>query len=356
MPIGKALVYAGKGSSHSWTWTADLLESRGVFDAEFVDSEGLVSGTEDGASLVVISGGDGFEIARALVPKGFNALERFVRAGGTYFGACAGAYLPLPSRIEPLSGFNVSSTKIRNLALTPDEAAESSPRTGVRYGSCSIVHPVRGEVVIGSDANRFIAPIYGGPIFAEPDSDSVMMRYLSFTDSTSFQVERSRAEEMMMGAPAVVLVALGDGTMVLAGPHLEHPGYPEANSVFMHLTGMSHGDHGARAMHTKMTDRSVVKSLADLKVAVLGAERESFLVGAKLWDGGRMLELAQAIDRRKGSMDGDAVQAVVSLLDAACEDLLSMGPRRVADSDSAPAKLVEAARLCVNCHFEFMRR
>jgi hypothetical protein len=84
-------------------------------------------------------------------------------------------------------------------------------------------------------------------------------------------------------------------------------------------------------------------------------ERESFLIGAKLWDGGRLLELVQAIDKRKDSIDRDTAQAIASLLDDAREDLLAQGLHRVADSDSAPAKLIEAARLCVNSYFKTMK-
>ncbi len=355
MRSGKVLVYAGKGSSHSWVWMADLLESEGVFDTEFVDANRLVSALDEDSSLVIISGGDGFEIASSLSTHGFAAIEGHVRNGGRYFGTCAGAYLPLPSRVEPFDRFNLSTTRIRNLALPPDESVESSPRTGVRYGSCSIVHPVRGDVVVAGGTHSFTAPIFGGPVFQEPGSDRVEFRYSSFTEKTSFQADRGRAEAMMLGAPAVVSVVVGDGTMILAGPHLEHPGYPEANSVFVDLSGVHRGRIDGTRARVRMRDGAVDRSLADLKVAILGMERESFLVGAKLWDGGRLLELVQAIDKRKDIMDRDTVQAVVSLLEDAREDILTLGPHRAADSDSAPARLIEAARLCVNSYFETMK-
>jgi glutamine amidotransferase-like uncharacterized protein len=220
MRSGKVLVYAGKGSSHSWVWMADLLESGAVFDAEFVDARRLVSALKEGSSLAVVSGGDGFEIASSLSPRGFAAIEEHVRGGGRYFGACAGAYLPLPSGMAPFDRFNLSTTRIRNLAPARDESLESSPRTGVRYGSCSIVHPVRGDVVVADGPRSFTAPIFGGPVFREPESDRVLLRYSAFTEKTSVQIDRGRAEAMMLGAPAVVSSRVDDGTMILAGPHL----------------------------------------------------------------------------------------------------------------------------------------
>ena len=161
----------------------------------------------------------------------------------------------------------------------------------------------------------------------------------------------------MLGAPAVVSSRVGDGTMILAGPHLEHPGYPEANSVFIDLSGVRRGKvnetMGARA---RRPDASVDRSLADLKVAILGMERESFLVGAKLWDGGRLLELVQAIDKRK-ELHGPRTRPRPSCPSwtTPARTLLTLGPHRVADSDSAPARLIEAARLCVNSYFKTMK-
>lgn len=355
MSPDRVLVYAGKGSSHSWTWVADLLESEGAFEVDFVDAQGLECGIGEGASLVIVSGGDGFEIASHFAPRAFAAIEGYVRAGGRYFGVCAGAYLPLPSRLAPLDRFNLSSTRIRNIAGSRDETAERSPRTGLRYGSCSIVHAVRGEVVVGDGTHSFAAPIYGGPVFQEPESDQVMLRYTSFTPKTSFQIERKSAEQVMVGAPAVVSASVGDGTMTLAGPHLEHPGFHEANLAFMRLTRIPCGRTRSRRTFNAAAHSSLDRSLADLKVSILGMERESFLVGVKLWDGGRLLELARAVEMRKCSMDEDTAQAIASLLDDAHENLLSLGPLKVAGSDSAPSKLVEAARLCVNRHFQVLK-
>ena len=346
-------MYAGRGSSHSWTWTADLLESRGVLGCRFVDADGLARGLEEGASLVVVSGGDGFEIASALAPRCFAAVEGHIRGGGLYMGVCAGAYLPLPSRVEPFDGFNLSTTRIRNIAGREDATA-ASPRTGVRYGSCSIVHPVRGEVEVGDGSSSFRAPVYGGPVFHEPEADAVLLRYSSFTPRTVFQVGRVAAEEMVIGSPAVVSSRLGEGTMVLAGPHLEHPAYPQANEAFARLAGLSGAAGAGPRGSGKVRATELDRPLADLRVAVLGMERETFLVGAKLWDGGRMLELADAVAKRRGSLGPEAARRVAGLLDRAREELLSLGPERTS-SDSAPSLLVEAARLCVDSHFESLR-
>lgn len=347
----------GSGSSHSWVWLAELLEARGVMTASFVDAAGFASGLKDTPSLAVISGGDGFEIASSLSGVGFDALREFIGRGGRYIGICAGAYLPLPSRMEPFSELNLSTTRIRNIRAADATAAEPSPRLSVRYGSCSVFHPVRGEMVIGNGAGVLTAPIYGGPVFSEPLADLPVFRYLSFTHRTTLQVEFDVAEDVMIGQPAVVECNYGDGRLILAGPHLEHPEYPEANDCFMRLAGLSGGKGRLHQSPARArSDASTLdRSLADLKVAVMGMERSTFISGTKQWDGSRMLELAGAVERWKWSLDGDASQAVSALLDQSRESLLSVGPDKISNSDSAPGLLVEAARLTVDRHFRAAR-
>ncbi len=306
--------------------------------------------------MAIVSGGDGFEIASSLSGNGFDAIRDFIDRGGRYLGICAGAYLPLPSRVEPFSELNLSTTRIRNIRPMPKSAAESSPRLAVRYGSCSVFHPVRGEVVIGDGADVFIAPIYGGPVFSEPTVDHALLRYLSFTPRTTLQVGAELAEDIMMGMPAVVSSASGDGQLVLVGPHLEHPGYCKANDRFMQLAGISdQASARAKATQVRSGDKVLERSLTDLRVAIAGMERATFIAGTKQWDGGRMLELIGAIAGRRNSIDIETSRTVSDLLDKSRENLLSTGPDRIHDCDSAPGLLVEAARVTVDRHFRALR-
>ena len=350
------LVYAGKGSSHSWVWLADLLEANGVFDTTFATASDFARGLERSPALAVVSGGDGFEIASALSGKGFEALKEYVSSGGRYFGMCAGAYLPLPSRIEPFSELNMSLTRIRNTKEAPANLDATSPREAVRYGSCCIFHPVRGEILVGLGEESLAAPIYGGPVFSEPEADRVVLRYRSFTPGTAFQVERSLAEQAMIGHPAVIECVHGDGQLILAGPHLEHPGYHAANELFLRLAGLpSRCDVMPTPTRCPSKCEPLDGSLADLKVAVLGMENDSFIHGAKQWDGSRMLELLRAIERRRMHLSSDDAQAVSKLLVQTRENLMSSGPQGFPDEDAAPELLVEAARIVVNARFRAAR-
>lgn len=351
------VVYAGTGSSHSWTWLADIFEAQGVTDVRFVDTAAFTEQLTDEAKAVIISGGDGYRIASAIGLHGFSHMKGFIHRGGNYVGICAGAYLPLPSSIDPFDKFNLSSTKIENIDCELRPNAEASPRKAVRYGNCSIIHPVRGEIELESGQEVLRAPLYGGPIFKEPAKDEVLARYRNVTGDTELQVDRERASSMIIGKPSVIRSRHGHGELLLFGPHLEHPRYPEANSLFLKLIGAQGG-----AVSTPVAKSSeepgnkfLERAIADLKVAIFGLENRSFLVGNKLWDGGRFLELVNAIERRFHTADSSLADEVTSNLMRIRAEILKAKPESLLYADEGPERLVEATRLVVDNHFRVLR-
>jgi glutamine amidotransferase-like uncharacterized protein len=357
MRTQSVLVYVGQGASHSWTWLADLFEARGVFDVGYVDTQGLSESLTDGIKLVIISGGDGLRIASALGPHGFSHLKGFIHKGGTYVGICAGAYLPLPSSIEPFSRFNMSTTKIENIETGPQSIENASPRKAVKYGNCTIVHPVRGEMELDSGGKSLRAPLYGGPIFKEPKEDEVLVRYRGLTDDAEVQIEPESASSMISGRPAVIRARHGHGELLLFGPHLEHPRYPEANELFIQLIGVKGSCSPAKTttQQDEHSGRFLARSLADLKVAILGLENRSFLVGNKLWDGGRFLELVNAMENRCHTVGSSLANDLTSRLLRVRAEILKAKPETLLYADEGPGQLVEAARLVVDNHFKVLR-
>lgn len=348
------LVYVGQGSSHSWTWLADLFEDAGMFDVRFLDSRGFVETLKGASGLVLISGGDGTRIATSIGAHGFSHMKGFIHQGGRYIGICAGAYLPLPSSVEPFSRFNLSTTKIENIDCNVRNPDDLSPRAASRYGSCAIVHPVRGEVEVDMAGKMLRAPLYGGPIFREPSSDAVLLRYRGFTSRTEYQLEADRARSMMLGRPAAISARHGAGELVLLGPHLEHPRYGDANLVFLDLLRGS----GAKELHREVRSGAggyvhpeLASAIADLKVAILGLENRSFLVGSKLWDGSRFLELLLAIEKRVGSV-GEGTSNMLNEMLRRAKDMVVSGDGDVSsEAGEFSELLVEAARVCVDGHF-----
>lgn len=312
---------------------------------------------ESGTRTVIVSGGDGFAIAEALSGRGFDRLKEFINDGGLYAGICAGAYLPLPSSLEPFNHFNMTKIRIANIASESGADLSSSPRVSIRYGACRILHPVRGEVALSIGQEEIRAPLYGGPVFMEPTKDEVIMRYHAFSSTTEYQIDPSEAESIMLGRPAAVLAKKGDGRLLLLGPHLEHPRYPEANAFFLKLLGIQ-GSSDAIDKRPPVGRRrglQIRKTVADLKVAVLGLEKRTFLVGNKLWDAGRYLELIDAIEKRVATLDENIAFEVSDMLSNVREEILRSDTGTIADSDSGPGLLVEAARRCVDNHFAVLR-
>ncbi len=354
MCAGTIAVYAGNGSSHSWTWLADLFEEKGIPDVRFLDSSEFVLNVGPGASHVVVSGGDGFSIAESLKGEGFRRLKAFIESGGTYVGVCAGAYLPLPSSLEPFSEFNISKTKIANIDMCGKEPPNVPPRVSVRYGSCSIVHPIRGEVELEVDGRKLLAPLYGGPAFLEPPEDRVLMRYKGFTVESELQMRKALAEQMIPGKVAAVSCAYGKGKLLLFGPHLEHPRYPEANLLFLEMLGLRPGE--ARSPTEFREAPSLERAIADLKVAVVGLENRSFLVGRKVWDGSRYLELVKAIEARTWTLGEELAEVLATSLWRVRESVAQMRVGSESDVDETTQLLVESARACVDHHFQVLVR
>jgi len=354
MGAGTIAVYAGKGSSHSWTWLADLFEAKGILDVRFLDSAEFVLNIGSGTSHVIISGGDGFSIAESLRGEGFRKLKAFIDSGGTYVGVCAGAYLPLPSSLEPFSEFNISRTKIANIDMCGQEPPNVPPRVSVRYGSCSIVHPIRGEVELDVDGRKLLAPLYGGPAFLEPPEDRVLLRYRGFTVESELQMRKALAEQMIPGKPAAVSCTYGKGRLLLFGPHLEHPRYPEANLLFLEMLGLA--PHEARSPTEFNENPSLDRAIADLKVAIVGLENRSFLVGRKIWDGSRYLELVRAIEARTWTMEDELAEDLATSLWRVRESVIGMRVGTESDVDETTALLVESARACVDLHFQALLR
>ncbi len=352
------VVYAGKGCSHSWTWLADLFEAHSFRDAAFLDERNFVRALTEPLSTVIVSGGDALSIASALSGEGFSKLRRFVHSGGDYVGVCAGAYLPLPTSVAPLSEFNICSTRIENIVPAGPSAISCPPRLSVPFCDRSIVHPVRGETSLRSDAMTLNAPMFGGPVFKEPSDGTVVCRFGGFTGSTEVQIDPDDAERMVVGRPAVIEAAYGRGRLLLLSPHLEHPKYPEANRMFAQLLGIATEAHETERSAATSGERrtcELARAASDLSIALYGLEGRSFLLGNKVWDTERFLVLAEAIRRRAASVP-EAEAASLSLrlrsIRDAVVDLSTADPRAV---EAMLDPLMSVARSCVNLRLASMR-
>lgn len=233
-------IYAGSGTSHSWLWFVDLFEKAGFYDLVFLDEFSVQNNEIKSLDLLVISGGDTFAVAESLGEKSGRNIKAFVEQGGVYIGSCAGAYLPMKSSKKPLDLFNFVDVKITNLSKTLPIAEIKSCKFCTGYGCDFIFHPVREAVSLQTTsffdkekAVQFNAPLYGGPGMDAKDPSWILAVYDNFTPKTSFLTSREIAGKTLMGKGAVVRVPFKQGCFYLLGPHLEHPGFKEANQFIV---------------------------------------------------------------------------------------------------------------------------
>ncbi len=233
-------IYAGTGTSHSWLWFVDLFEKASFHNLIFLDEISVRKNHIKTLDVLIISGGDTFAVAKYIGEKGAGNIKAFVEQGGVYIGSCAGAYLPMKSSKKPLDLFNFVDVKITNLSKTLPIAEIKSCKFCTDYGCDFIFHPVREEVGLKTTSHfdkdktyTLKAPLYGGPGMEAFDPSWVLAKYNEFTPKTSFLASQKIAEKTLISHGAVVRVPFNLGCFYLLGPHLEHPGFKQANQFII---------------------------------------------------------------------------------------------------------------------------
>ena len=326
------LVYTGLGSSHSWLWFADSMENLGLLDLRFGTADAFQRKIE--ADVVVLSGGDAFRMAEELGPKGFHALERFVRDGGTYLGICAGAYLPLHSRSFPQPKFDLVRARVANIA--PLEAAKMlPPKYFVKCGNRVVYQPLRGTVTISTSFGLLPAPLYGGPCWLGSEDAQIIARYSSIARDASLIVPREQAEAAVVGKVAGLYKDLGKGKLILLGPHAEHPQYPDANRW---LIGMLPDGH----VKAPMVDQAglvplekMKRALSNARVASMGLQGAQWRIGSKVWEWEKVGLFLDAMWRRMPLLEKMHARAPERVSEELAKALNSMKRLRSQEEEEA---------------------
>ena len=282
MTYPKIGIYAGTGTSHSWTWFVDLFEKAGLHDLVFLDEFFVQDNLISGLDVLVVSGGDTFAVARSLGEKSSRNIQAFVDRGGVYIGSCAGAYLPMKSSKPPLDLFNFVDVKITNLTKILPRAEIKTCKFCTSYGCDFVFHPVRESVLLRTTAFlnpdnpvEFCAPLYGGPGMKAADPSWVLAEYQGFTRKTSFLTNRKIAQDTLISQGAVVRVPFGQGAFYLLGPHLEHPGFEDANKFIIGIIKREKARSGPRITATAMAEVHVQKE------KITGKEAKDFLLSIR---------------------------------------------------------------------------
>lgn len=313
-------VYTGKGASHSWLWVFDTFEKAKIFTVYPFD-EREVEKIEE-FNVLFVSGGDTFAVAEGLGDKGAEAIRKFLSRGGVYFGSCAGAYLILHSSKFPLNLFNFIRIPIANIEKELPPVKNMYHKAFNEYGCCFLIHPVRGALLLETtefppsfERREIKAPLFGGPIFTEPERAITLARYKGFCERTHFLYDKEVGERIIPGRPAVVGAHCGKGFMFLSGPHLEHPSYPEANLIMFRFIAYALGKfwRGKSSLpefeaDEKMKIPGTIKRLVSdtMKTALrLGDLSVFWKVGEKVYMPEHILAFARALHRRVIKLKGE---------------------------------------------------
>ncbi len=313
-------IYVGHGTSHSWTWFADIFEKFGCYNVSFLDEADVEKGLISSCNIFFISGGDTFTIAGGLGKFGGEEIERFVRNGGVYIGSCAGAYLPLRSSLTPLNNFNFVHAPITNLTKNLPLPVRKADKFCTEYGCQYVFHPVREEVKIKFKdcySDKVVnAPLYGGPgLQASEDIDALAV-YHDFTEKTEFLVDEKIARETIIGSVAAAKKNLGQGTFFLFGPHFEHPDYVDANKILFDIIfnfasrssqsipKHSTSDHTDSGRIEKLY-KKFLSEVSNSRIIALSLERSSYkwLIGRKVYDPEKIRVFLETIWNRARLLD-----------------------------------------------------
>jgi len=308
-------IYVGRGASHSWTWFADIFDRAGYYDVSFLNEGDVDDGALAFCDVFFVSGGDTFAVAEGLGRNGAEQIEKFVRNGGTYIGACAGAYLPLNSSLSPLNMFNFVHARITNISKNLPAPKIKAEKFCTEYGCQYVFHPVREEVSVklkgwGTGRNGSIrAPLYGGPVLLPSEDIEVLAEYDGFTGKTEFLIDEDIARKTIIGNVAAASKKLGKGMFYLFGPHFEHPDFPDANQILFKILfdselctqrdnfKESSTAPGYVSSSTKKIFRTFLSEISNARIAALALERTSYkwLIGKKVYDPEKIRVFLEAI-------------------------------------------------------------
>ncbi len=226
-PPVKAGLYCGKGSrgDNNVFWAKILQDSPDV-ELTYLDADDIRGGGLEGLDILVMPGGGGRLQCEALAEEGKEAVRRYVREGGKYFGTCAGIS----------TAINVTN----RLQMAPYRFITNYYERGSGTLQVEFSEKWRKELAL-SDA-KWKLQYHGGPIVipgdAVPDCEGETMAVC--LNAIEAREKRTPAErDAMIGTPAFIYATYGKGEVIACNTHPE--AYPETreliSAVFGRLTG-----------------------------------------------------------------------------------------------------------------------
>ena len=154
-------LFVGRGArSNGCAAWVRLMTSSPDLETVFLDGAAVRAGALQALDVLVMPGGHSFIEANELGKDGREAIRRFIRAGGGYFGTCAGCSLALNEPQE------------ERMRIIPFSRHPKTPRGGSESLTMKVTK--RGEELTGIRAGDHTIRYHNGPLLvpASPLEDA----------------------------------------------------------------------------------------------------------------------------------------------------------------------------------------
>jgi glutamine amidotransferase-like uncharacterized protein len=187
---GFALIYSGPSSGDDCPEAVAAVAREAGLSVRFVDSPDKIPDQLKGAAVLVIGGttGDLADFRKSFPAKTVDAIRRYVRGGGRYWGICGGAYLAAEE-------FEGADGPVEALKLIPASAQDHSDNFDARL-----------ETVVWRGKKRVLY-LQGSPKFVLSEGKTAIEVIAHFDDDSV----------------AALQCAYGRGKVAVSGPHPEAP-------------------------------------------------------------------------------------------------------------------------------------
>ncbi len=223
----KAGLYCGPGSrGANFVYWGKILKDSPDVELTYLGGEDLRSGKLDGLDILVMPGGSSKRQYGSMKEEGAEAIRRFVRKGGKYFGTCAGLSLLLE--------------ETNRVALLPYRRIDGYYSRGGGDVKVEFNEEWMEKLAI-TNANWSIR-FHNGPIVtASNEIADVRAEVMALCRNAVDEHRKKPAErrDAMIGTPAFIYATCGKGEIIACNCHPE--GHRETRelvaAVFGRLTG-----------------------------------------------------------------------------------------------------------------------
>ena len=223
----KAGFYCGLGSrgANSVYWAKILKDSPDV-ELVLLDGEDLRSGKLDGLDILVMPGGSSRKQFASMQDEGAEAIRRYIRGGGKYFGTCAGLSLIL--------------TETNRIALLPLRRVDGYYARG--GGDVTVAFNDKWMAELALTNANWSVHFHDGPVVTATNiATDVRVEVMALCRNAVDEHRKKPAaqRDRMIGTPAFVYATCGQGEIIACNCHPE--GHRETrelvSAVFDRLTG-----------------------------------------------------------------------------------------------------------------------